>query len=126
MYSNFRFELAKSQLVNSYLANADADGAKRAKLTFLRSILSAAALKGQVTPDDVQRAIDHAIEHSGIMELSLECADGVIADLWQIGDSYIGALSPAQAAAIRRLRKLCLRVAALGDQDALSQIAELI
>jgi len=126
MYSNFRFELAKSQMANSYLADADADGAKQAKRLFLRSILSAAALRERVTPDDVQRAIDHAIEHSGVMELSLEYADGIIADLWQIGDSYIGALSPAQAAELRQLRKLCLLAAATGDQDALSQIAELI
>ena len=126
MYSNFRFELAKSQLVNSYLANADADGAKQAKLLFLRSILSAAALRGKVTQDDIQRAIDHAIEHSGVMELSLEYADGIIADLCQIGDNYIGALSRQQAAELRRLRKLCLLAAATGDQDALAQIAELL
>ena len=123
-YSNFRFWLAKSQMANSYLA--DADNAKQAKLIFLRSILSAAALRGKVTQDDIQRAIDHAIEHSGIIELSLESADSVIADLWQIGDNYIGALSPAQAAELRRLRKLCILAAATGDQDALSQIAELI
>jgi hypothetical protein len=126
MYSNFRFELAKSQLVNSYLANADADGAKQAKLIFLRSILSAAAKYGRVTMDDVQRAIDHAIEHSGVMELSLEYADGIIADLCQIGDNYIGALSRQQAAELRRLRKLCILVAATGDQDALAQIADLL
>ena len=126
MYSNFRFELAKSQLVNSYLNSAAANNAKQAKLLFLRSILSAAALRGKVTQDDIQRAIDHAIEHSGIMELSLECADGVIADLWSIGDNYIGTLSRQQAAELRRLRKLCLLVAATGDQDALSQIADMI
>ena len=127
MYSNFRFELAKSQLVNSCLyTTADADNAKQAKLIFLRSILSAAALRGQVTSDDVQRAVDHAIDHSGVIELSPDIADSIIADLWSIGDSYIGALSPAQAAELRRLRNLCLRAAALGDQDALSQIAELI
>jgi len=126
MYSDFRFWLAKSQLANSYLNSAAADNAKQAKLLFLRSILSAAAKYGRVTMDDVQRAIDHAIEHSGVMEMDPECADGVIVDLWQIGDSYIGTLSPAQAAELRRLRKLCLRAAALGDQDALSQIAELI
>ena len=126
MYSNFRFQLAKSQLANSYLADADADSAKRAKLIFLRSILSAAAKYGRVTPDDVQRAIDHAIEHSGVMELSLEYADGIIADLWQIGDNYIGALSHQQAAELRRLRKLCVLAAATGDADALAQIAELI
>jgi len=126
MYSNFRFELAKSQLVNSYLANADADNAKQAKLLFLRSILSAAALRGKVTQDDIQRAIDHAIEHSGIMELSLECADGVIADLWSIGDNYIGALSRQQAAELRRLRKLCLRAVERGDADALAQIADIL
>ena len=126
MYSNFRFELAKSQLVNSYLNSAAANNAKQAKLLFLRSILSAAALRGKVTQDDIQRAIDHTIEHSGIMELSLECADGVIAGLWQIGDSYIGALSRQQAAELRRLRKLCILAAATGDQDALSQIADLL
>ena len=126
MYSNFRFQLAKSQLANSYLADADADGAKQAKLLFLRSILSAAAKYGRVTMDDVQRAIDHAIEHSGVMELSLEYADGIIADLCQIGDNYIGALSRQQAAELRRLRKLCILAAATGDQDAWAQIAELI
>ena len=126
MYSNFRFWLAKAQLANSYLDSAAADNAKQAKLLFLRSILSAAALKGQVTPDDVQRALDHAIEHSGIMALDPEIADNVIADLWSIGDNYIGALSRQQAAELRRLRKLCLLVAATGDQDALSQIADLL
>ena len=125
MYSNFRFELAKSQLVNSYLYTA-ADGAKQAKLLFLRSLLSAAALRGKVTQDDVQRAIDHAIEHSGVMKLSSECADGIIADLWQIGDNYIGALSRQQAAELRRLRKLCILAAATGDRDALSQISEIL
>ena len=124
MYSNFRFQLAKSQLVNSYLYTT-ADGAKQAKLIFLRSILSAAAKYGRVTMDDVQRAIDHAIEHSGIMEMGLECADGVIVDLWQIGDSYIGALSPAQAQELRKLRHLCLR-ANNGDLDAMMTIADLL
>ena len=125
MYSNFKFQLAKSQLVNSYLYTT-ADGAKQAKLIFLRSILSAAALREHVTPDDVQRAIDHAIEHSGVIELSPDIADSIIADLWSIGDSYIGALSRQQAQELRRLRKLCLLAAALGDQDALSQIGEIL
>jgi hypothetical protein len=125
MYSNSRFNCAKSDLVDSYLYPA-ADRTRQVELLFLRSILSAAALRERVTPDDVQRAIDHAIDHSGVMELSLEYADGIIADLRQIGDSYIGALSRQQAAELRRLRKLCILAAATGDQDAWAQIAELI
>ena len=121
MYSNSRFNCAKSDLVDSYLYPA-IDRAKQVELLFLRSILSAAALRGKVTQDDIQRAI----EISGVCDLSPEIADRVVRQLWIIGDHYLGALSAQQAAELRRLRNLCLRAAALGDQDALSQIAELI
>jgi len=123
MYSNSRFNCAKSDLVDSYLyPAATADRTKQVELLFLRSLLSAAALKGQVTPNDVY----HAVESSGACDLAPEIADRVVRQLWIIGDHYLGALSAQQAAELRRLRNLCLRVAALGDQDALSQIAELI
>ena len=122
-YSNSKFNCAKSELVDSYLyPAATADRTKQVELLFLRSLLSAAAKYGRVTQDDIQRAI----EASGIFDLSPEIADRVVRQLWIIGDHYLGALSAQQAAELRRLRNLCLRVAALSDQDALSQIAELI
>ena len=122
-YSNSKFNCAKSDLAASYLyPTATADRTKQVELLFLRSLLSAAAKYGRVTQDDIQRAI----EASGIFDLSPEIADRVVRQLWIIGDHYLGALSRQQAAELRRLRKLCLLAAATGDQDAWSQIAELI
>jgi len=120
-YSNSKFNCAKSDLVSAYLYPV-ADRAKQVELLFLRSLLSAAALRGKVTQDDVQRAI----EGSGIFDLSPEIADRTLRSLLALGDYYVGPLSRQQAAELRQLRKLCLLAAATGDQDALSQIAELI
>ena len=121
MYSETRFNCAKSCMTAAFL-HRPTDRTQQVEFAFLRSLLSAAAQRGQVTPNDVYRAV----ESSGACDLAPEIADGIIAHLWSIGDSYIGALSPAQAAELRQLRKLCLLAAATGDQDALSQIAELI
>ena len=123
MYSNSRFNCAKSDLVDSYLYSADAaDRTRQVELLFLRSLLSAAAKYGRVTQDDIQRAI----EISGVCDLSPEIAEQMLRTLNAIGDYYCGALSRQQAAELRRLRKLCLRAAATGDQDALSQISEIL
>ena len=121
MYSNSRFNCAKSDLVDSYLYPA-IDRAKQVELLFLRSILSAAALRGKVTQDDIQRAI----EASGIFDLSPEIADRVVRQLWIIGDHYLGALSRAQARQLRQLRKLCILAAATSDAYALSEIDEIL
>jgi hypothetical protein len=121
MYSLSRFNCAKSELVSAYLYPAT-DRAKQVENTFIRALLGIAAKQGRVTQDDVQRAI----EASGVCDLSPEIADQILRTLNAIGDYYFGALSPAQAAELRRLRKLCILAAATGDQDALSQIAELI
>jgi hypothetical protein len=121
MYSQSRFNCAKSDLIAAYLYPA-ANDEEQAELLFLRSLLSAAALRGKVTQDDIQRAI----EHSGVCDLSPVLADRMLNSLMAIGDHYLGALSRQQAAELRQLRKLCLLAAATGDQDALSQIAELI
>jgi len=120
MYSETRFQKAKADLAYSLL-HSPTDATKQIESSFLRSLLSAAATRGQVTQDDVQRAL----ESSGIFELSPEIADDMIAYLWSIGDSYIGALSRQQAAELRRLRQLCL-AANSGDLDAMLQIADLI
>ena len=121
MYSNSRFNCAKSDLVSAYLYPA-ADRAKQVEHTFIRALLGNAALLGRVTQDDVQRAI----EISGVCDLSPEIADQILRTLNAIGDYYFGALSRQQTAELRRLRKLCLLAAATGDADALAQIAELI
>jgi len=121
MYSNYRFQNAKTELAYSIL-HSPTDAAKQIEALFLRSLLCAAADRGQVTPDDVQRAL----ESSGIFELSPEIADDMIAYLWSIGDSYIGALSRQQAQELRKLRNLCHRAVERGDADALSQIADMI
>jgi len=121
MYSKTRFNCAKSDLVDSYLYPA-ADSTKQVEHIFIRALLGIAAKQGCVSEQDIQRAI----EASGVLDLSPEIADRVVRQLWIIGDHYLGTLSRQQTAELRRLRKLCLRAAALGDQDALSQIAELI
>jgi hypothetical protein len=93
--------------------------------TFLRTLLSAAAQRGGVSDQDIQRAI----EDSGACDLNLsdDEKDKIIADLWNIGDNYVGALSRQQAAELRRLHKLCLRAAMLGeDGRTWSEIAELL
>ena len=124
MYSKTKFDHAKIDLAHSILHQKNADHTGQVEIAFLRSILSAAAKYGRVTPDDVYRAV----ESSGVFDLDLDEGekDKIVADLWNIGDSYIGALSRQQAAELRRLRKLCLLAAATGDQDALSQIADLL
>ena len=123
MYSNFKFNNAKVDLAFAF-THKPSDSTGQVELAFLRHLLSAAAQRGQVTPDDVYRAV----ESSGAFDLDLDEGekDKIIADLWNIGDNYIGALSARQAAELRKLRNLCLRAQQRGDADALSQIAEII
>jgi len=122
MYSAFKFNNAKAELAYALLNNPD-DRILKIEATFLRHLLSAAADRGQVTPDDVYRAV----ESSGAFDLDLDEGekDKIIADLWNIGDNYVGALSPAQAQELRKLRHLCLR-ANNGDLDAMMTIADMI
>jgi len=122
MYSATKFSNAKIDLAYSILHQKNADHMGQVEIAFLRSLLSAAAQHGRISDQDIQRAI----EESGACELAPETADSIIAYLWQIGDQYIGALSPAQAQELRKLRNLCLRAIERGDAEALSQIAELI
>ena len=123
MYSKTKFDHAKIDLAYSILHQKNADHMGQVEIAFLRSLLSAAAQHGQVTPDDVYRAV----ESSGAFDLDLsdDEKDKIIADLWNIGDQYIGALSPAQAQELRKLRHLCLR-ANNGDLDAMMTIADLL
>jgi len=124
MYSATKFSNAKIDLAYSILHQKNADHMGQVEIAFLRSILSAAAKYGRVTPDDVYLAV----ESSGAFDLDLDEGekDKIIADLLNIGDQYIGALSPAQARELRLLRNLCLRAIERGDADALAQIAEII
>jgi hypothetical protein len=96
MYSNSRFNCAKSELVSAYLYPAT-DRAKQVEHTFIRALLGIAAKHGRVTQDDVQRAI----EISGVCDLSPEIADQMLRTLNAIGDYYFGALSRQQAAELR-------------------------
>jgi len=123
MYSKTKFDHAKIDLAYSILHQKNADHMGQVEIAFLQALLTIAAQHGQVTPDDVYRAV----EASGAFDLDLsdDEKDKIIADLWNIGDNYVGALSARQAAELRRLRKLCLE-ANSGDADALAQIAELI
>ena len=122
MYSAFKFNNAKVDLAFAF-THKPTDSMGQVEITFLRSLLSAAAQRGQVTPDDVYRAV----ESSGAFDLDLsdDEKDKIIADLWNIGDNYVGVLSARQAAELRRLRQLCL-AANSGDLDAMLQIADLI
>jgi len=122
MYSNFKFQSAKTDLAFAF-THKPTDSMGQVEIAFLRSILSAAAKYGRVTPDDVYRAV----ESSGAFDLDLDEGekDKIIADLWNIGDNYVGALSRQQTAELRRLRQLCLK-ANSGDLDAMLQIADLI
>jgi hypothetical protein len=121
MYSNSRFNCAKSDLVSAYLYPAT-NRAKQVEHTFIRALLGIAAKQGRVTQDDVQRAI----RASGVCDLNPEIADRMLITLNAIGDYYFGALSRQQAAELRRLRNLCILAAATGDQDALAQISEIL
>ena len=122
MYSKTKFDHAKIDLAYSYFQKPS-DSTGQVEIAFLRHLLSAAAQRGCVTPDDVYRAV----EGSGVFALDLDEGekDKIIADLWNIGDQYIGALSRQQTAELRRLRQLCLK-ANSGDLDAMLQIADLI
>jgi hypothetical protein len=124
MYSATKFSNAKIDLAYSILHQKNADHMGQVEIAFLRHLLSAAAQRGQVTPDDIYCAV----EQSGAFDLDLgdDEKDKIVADLWNIGDNYLGALSARQAAELRNLRKLCLRAVERGDAEALSQIAELI
>jgi len=123
MYSAFKFNQAKAELAFAF-THKPTDSMGQVEIAFLKALLTVAAQRGQVTPDDVYRAV----EASGAFDLDLsdDEKDKIVADLWNIGDNYVGALSARQAAELRRLRKLCLLAAATGDQDALAQIAELL
>jgi len=122
MYSNFKFQSAKTELAFAF-THKPTDSMGQVEIAFLRHLLSTAAQHGQVTPDDVYRAV----EASGAFDLDLDEGekDKIIADLLNIGDNYVGALSARQAAELRRLRQLCL-AANSGDLDAMLQIADLI
>jgi len=122
MYSAFKFNNAKVDLAFAF-THKPTDSMGQVELAFLRHLLSAAAQRGQVTPDDVQRAL----ESSGAFDLDLDEGgkDKIVADLWNIGDNYIGALSRQQAQELRKLRHLCLR-ANNGDLDAMMTIAGMI
>ena len=124
MYSKTKFDHAKIDLAYSILHQKNADHMGQVEIAFLKALLSTAAQRGCVTPDDVYRAV----EGSGIFDLNLsdDEKDKIVADLWNIGDQYVGVLSPAQAAELRRLRKLCLRAVEREDAEALAQIAEII
>jgi len=122
MYSATKFSNAKIDLAYSILHQKNADHMGQVEIAFLKALLSTAAQRGRISDQDIQRAI----EQSGACELAPEAADSIIAYLWQIGDQYVGALSPAQAAELRRLRKLCLRAVERGDADALAQIADIL
>ena len=123
MYSNFKFQSAKTELAFAF-THKPTDSMGQVEIAFLRHLLSTAAQHGQVTPDDVYRAV----EASGAFDLDLDEGekDKIIADLLNIGDNYVGALSARQAAELRKLRNLCHRAVERGDADALSQIADMI
>jgi hypothetical protein len=123
MYSNFKFQSAKAELAFAF-THKPTDSMGQVEIAFLKALLSTAALNGCVTPDDVYRAV----ESSGAFDLDLndDEKDKIIADLWNIGDQYIGALSPAQARELRKLHKLCLRVMEHNDLDAMMEIADLL
>jgi hypothetical protein len=123
MYSATKFSNAKIDLAYSILHQKNADHMGQVEIAFLQALLTIAAQHGQVTPDDIYRAV----ERSGVFDLDLgdDEKDKIIADLWNIGDNYVGALSARQAAELRRLRQLCL-AANSGDLDAMLQIADLI
>ena len=123
MYSNFKFNNAKVDLAFAF-THKPSDSTGQVEIAFLKALLTVAAQRGQVTPDDVYRAV----EASGAFDLDLsdDEKDKIIADLWNIGDNYVGALSPAQARELRNLRNLCHRAVERGDADALSQIADMI
>jgi len=122
MYSETRFQNAKIELAFAF-THKPTDSMGQVEIAFLQALLSTAAQQGRVTPDDVYRAV----ESSGAFDLDLsdDEKDKIIADLWNIGDNYLGALSSAQAAELRRLRQLCL-AANSGDLNAMLQIADLI
>jgi hypothetical protein len=122
MYSNFKFNNAKVDLAFAF-THKPTDSMGQVEIAFLRALMTVAAQRGQVTQDDVYRAV----ESSGAFDLDLDEGekDKIIANLLNIGDNYIGALSPAQARELRRLRQLCL-AANSGDLDAILQIADLI
>ena len=122
MYSNFKFNNAKVDLAFAF-THKPSDSMGQVEIAFLKALLSTAAQRGCVTPDDVYRAV----ESSGVFDLDLDEGekDKIVADLWNIGDNYVGALSPAQAAELRKLRNLCHR-ANKGDMDAVMMIADMI
>jgi hypothetical protein len=112
-YSNSKFQKAKTDLAYAYFQKPN-DSMGKVESTFLRTLLSAAAQRGGVSDQDIQRAI----EASGACDLSPEIADRMLMTLSAIGDYYLGALSRQQAAELRQLRKLCILAAATGDRDA--------
>ena len=122
MYSETRFNYAKSCMTAAFL-HRPTDRTQQVEFAFLRALLTTAAQRGCVTPDDVYRAV----EQSGAFDLDLDEGekDKIIADLWNIGDNYVGTLSARQAAELRRLRNLCHR-ANKGDMDAVMMIADMI
>ncbi len=128
MYDKTRFANAKISLRDSALFCAgNLSLREKAETEFMYQIMSRLATNGRLTHKDVDYAFRAAYEF--MESLSDDCRDEIIFDLQEIGDYYIGSLSPAQHSEFRQLYNLCWRCINSGSEAAseiMSQIEEIV
>ena len=121
MYSSTQFWSAKYDLVCS-LIYRPASPATQVMMKFLRQMLNPAIEKGEVTPADA----DHAIQYSGVDELSEQDKQYVAAWMNTVGERYVGKLSSAQSQQLRKLFDACDSLVNYGRMSAVREIAALL
>ena len=129
MYDKYRFANAKSDLVDALLTLPDYRLSWRESLeaTFLESLLSNLAVWGKITQRHVQDAIDEVWD---LLEgLSDDDKDDIIADLQDLGEYYLGELSPKQHREFAYLYDLCIAYSSddcESSQDILDKIHNML
>jgi len=127
MYDKTRFCDAKQCLVDALLTLPDYRLSWRESLesAFLESLLGNLAEDGNITQSDIDSAIDDVWDV--IEGLSDDDKDDIIADLQDLGEYYLGELSPKQHREFAYLYDLCIAYSSdCGDDDNPQEILDKI
>jgi hypothetical protein len=123
MYDKDTYRFAQHDLVYAMLQKTHCF-VKEAKLDFLRRLLYAAAINGEVDEQEVEYAIkySHVFNYCMTQDERDECLSWMNYQ----GKRYLGKLSRDQREGLQRLYELCEQVIREGNLSALQQVADLI
>ena len=132
MYDKYRFSNAKSDLVDAMLTLPDYRLSWRESLeaAFLEALLGNLASFGKITQRHVQDAIDEVWDW--LEGFNDDDKDDILSDLQDLGEYYMGDLSPKQRSEFSRLYNLCIAYSSddcdddNSSQDILDQIYALL